>query len=140
MLEVIEIRSPVHSTASVPSRELSNYFSSDFHRKGNTICTYDAPEIVHQVTLFCTEVMKVLLLYLASICPILGAGRRGILSLLPSTDTPAECANFERVSETLAQLVEHRPFKALVLGSSPRGLTNPLQPLEPRSSGLRNCS
>jgi hypothetical protein len=38
-----------------------------------------------------------------------------------------ECANLEVWSESVAQLVEHRPFKALVLGSSPSALTIKLQ-------------
>jgi hypothetical protein len=33
--------------------------------------------------------------------------------------------------ERVAQLVEHRPFKALVLGSSPSPLTTTLQPVKP---------
>jgi hypothetical protein len=43
----------------------------------------------------------------------------------------SECANLVVWSESVAQLVEHRPFKALVLGSSPSALTiifNNLQP------------
>jgi hypothetical protein len=35
----------------------------------------------------------------------------------------AECANLVVWFESVAQLVEHRPFKALVLGSSPSALT-----------------
>ena len=35
----------------------------------------------------------------------------------------AECANVKEWLESVAQLVEHRPFKALVLGSSPSALT-----------------
>jgi hypothetical protein len=37
------------------------------------------------------------------------------------------CGNFETAAlyELVAQLVEHRPFKALVLGSSPSELTTP---------------
>ena len=38
-------------------------------------------------------------------------------------NNPAECANLEVWFESVAQLVEHRPFKALVLGSSPSALT-----------------
>src|SRR5580698_5236497 len=34
-----------------------------------------------------------------------------------------DCANLVVWSESVAQLVEHRPFKALVLGSSPSALT-----------------
>jgi hypothetical protein len=34
-----------------------------------------------------------------------------------------ECANLVVWFESVAQLVEHRPFKALVLGSSPSALT-----------------
>ncbi len=33
------------------------------------------------------------------------------------------CATVKEWSESVAQLVEHRPFKALVLGSSPSALT-----------------
>ena len=36
---------------------------------------------------------------------------------------PVECANLVVWFESVAQLVEHRPFKALVLGSSPSALT-----------------
>jgi hypothetical protein len=36
---------------------------------------------------------------------------------------PLKCANLEVWFESVAQLVEHRPFKALVLGSSPSALT-----------------
>jgi hypothetical protein len=35
----------------------------------------------------------------------------------------ARCATVKEWSESVAQLVEHRPFKALVLGSSPSALT-----------------
>ena len=35
----------------------------------------------------------------------------------------AKCANLVVWFESVAQLVEHRPFKALVLGSSPSALT-----------------
>ncbi len=35
----------------------------------------------------------------------------------------SECANLVVRFESVAQLVEHRPFKALVLGSSPSALT-----------------
>ena len=38
-------------------------------------------------------------------------------------DPIAECANLVVWFESVAQLVEHRPFKALVLGSSPSALT-----------------
>jgi hypothetical protein len=34
-----------------------------------------------------------------------------------------KCANLVVWFESVAQLVEHRPFKALVLGSSPSALT-----------------
>jgi hypothetical protein len=37
-----------------------------------------------------------------------------------------KCANFIEWFESVAQLVEHRPFKALVLGSSPSALTSHL--------------
>ncbi len=36
---------------------------------------------------------------------------------------PLRCATLKVWSESVAQLVEHRPFKALVLGSSPSALT-----------------
>src|SRR5277367_1511010 len=36
---------------------------------------------------------------------------------------PLKCANLVVWFESVAQLVEHRPFKALVLGSSPSALT-----------------
>ena len=42
---------------------------------------------------------------------------------------------FEEWLEPVAQLVEHRPFKALVLGSSPSGLTIPF-PSQPLSGRL----
>ena len=35
----------------------------------------------------------------------------------------SDCANVREWLESVAQLVEHRPFKALVLGSSPSALT-----------------
>src|SRR6478752_4079761 len=35
----------------------------------------------------------------------------------------SKCANLDMWFESVAQLVEHRPFKALVLGSSPSALT-----------------
>src|SRR5215472_6888546 len=38
-----------------------------------------------------------------------------------------ECANLVMWCESVAQLVEHRPFKALVLGSNPSALTIPFQ-------------
>src|SRR6266702_2876144 len=38
-------------------------------------------------------------------------------------EKPPECANLDMWFESVAQLVEHRPFKALVLGSSPSALT-----------------
>ena len=41
-------------------------------------------------------------------------------SVIPRTDVV-----FSKWNEPVAQLVEHRPFKALVLGSSPSGLTIP---------------
>ena len=44
-----------------------------------------------------------------------GFGGGGILS--------SECATLVVWLESVAQLVEHRPFKALVLGSSPSALT-----------------
>jgi hypothetical protein len=42
---------------------------------------------------------------------------------VPLPCCPSECANFVMWFESVAQLVEHRPFKALVLGSSPSALT-----------------
>ncbi len=44
------------------------------------------------------------------------------------------CATLIRWLESVAQLVEHRPFKALVLGSSPSALTI----LASTSSSLKN--
>lgn len=41
----------------------------------------------------------------------------------PERNGGAECANLVVWFESVAQLVEHRPFKALVLGSSPSALT-----------------
>jgi hypothetical protein len=40
-----------------------------------------------------------------------------------STIGMPKCANLVVWFESVAQLVEHRPFKALVLGSSPSALT-----------------
>ena len=42
---------------------------------------------------------------------------------LDRTSTPLQYATLEVWFESVAQLVEHRPFKALVLGSSPSALT-----------------
>jgi hypothetical protein len=41
-----------------------------------------------------------------------------------------ECANLVVWLESVAQLVEHRPFKALVLGSSPSALTIKSLPIQ----------
>ena len=49
-----------------------------------------------------------------------------VTCLAPAPHAPSSsfnCANFVEWSESVAQLVEHRPFKALVLGSSPSALT-----------------
>jgi hypothetical protein len=48
---------------------------------------------------------------------------------------PSSCDNLDRaaLNELVAQLVEHRPFKALVLGSSPSELT-----IHPRSAATFN--
>ena len=48
----------------------------------------------------------------------------------PRRTSPVECANLVKWFESVAQLVEHRPFKALVLGSSPSALTIRISKLE----------
>ena len=61
--------------------------------------------------------------FLAAIHPLLPGSPCGIL-------------NGAALIELVAQLVEHRPFKALVLGSSPSELTTPGRPMVPQSQVL----
>jgi hypothetical protein len=49
----------------------------------------------------------------------------------------AKCATVEEWHESVAQLVEHRPFKALVLGSNPSALT--IFSFQHQDSHVRDC-
>ncbi len=51
------------------------------------------------------------------------AGRKRVQSHAPDVSETLFLCYFGRGRERVAQLVEHRPFKALVLGSSPSALT-----------------
>ncbi len=52
---------------------------------------------------------------------------------------PAQCATVGVWFESVAQLVEHRPFKALVLGSSPSALTIQPNPIQIHPPPARIC-
>jgi hypothetical protein len=85
-------------------------------------------------------------------CPIRAQAHRNAIArpTIPSQAAtakqvnPAKCANLVVWFESVAQLVEHRPFKALVPGSSPGALTiiNNLQPLQitPRRKTARGTT
>jgi hypothetical protein len=56
-------------------------------------------------------------------CALSGRPRQSFFQALPDASKPARYATVGVWFESVAQLVEHRPFKALVLGSSPSALT-----------------
>lgn len=62
-------------------------------------------------------------LFIDPILGLCGAVYRPLVLYLSSKNCTLECANLDMWFESVAQLVEHRPFKALVLGSSPSALT-----------------
>jgi hypothetical protein len=82
---------------------------------------------IAQSSMAVTELCKPTSLGANLVC---GFSRREKNSLLRDEQTSApagiyagKCATVEEWCESVAQLVEHRPFKALVLGSNPSALT-----------------